>query len=302
MQIKKNSHQKTPKKVHLVLGSGGARGIAHIAVIEGLIKDGFEIIEIIGCSMGAIIGGIYASGHLEDYKKWILNLTRKEVFELSDFTFTKRGFLKGEKIFEKHKTLAGNHKIEDFDIPFTAIAADIKNQKEIYFKKGDLYDALRASSSIPGVYVPIAKENSILVDGGVLNPLPVNLVEKREDAIIVAVNVNAKSKIKTEIEKDLQQVEDPKWYEKILPDNFLDFAKNEDKQKQDVDYSIFDLMNTAYNLTQDKLVEVMLQNHKVDLLIEIPRNIASTFEFHKAQEIYKKGQKYYKKAIKNIKS
>ncbi len=303
MVSKADSHNNpSKKKVHLVLGSGGARGIAHIAVIEGLLNDGFEIIEVIGCSMGAIIGGIYATGHMDEYKEWILNMTKREVFELSDFTFTKRGFLKGEKIFEKHKDLIGNYKIENLNIPFTAIATDIKHQKEIYFKTGDLYEAMRASSSIPGVYVPIAKENAILVDGGVLNPLPINLVKPQENAIVVAVNVNAKSSVKNEIEEELKEPYDPKWYERILPDNFLDFAKNTDEQKQDVDYSIFDLMNNTYNLTQDRLVDVMLDHYHVDLLIDIPRNTASTFEFHKAKEIYEKGVDCYEKAMQKFKT
>ncbi|HBQ61358.1 MAG TPA: esterase, partial [Balneolaceae bacterium] len=158
------------KKVHLVLGSGGARGIAHIAVIEELEKAGYEIVEVIGCSMGAVVGGIYAAGHLPEYKEWILGLNRKGVFDLLDFTFAKQGFVKGEKLFAKHIEVTGNENIEDFDIPFTAVATDMRHHKEVHFKKGDLYKALRASVSIPGFFVPVVEDGKVLVDGGVLNP------------------------------------------------------------------------------------------------------------------------------------
>jgi len=145
------------KKVHLVLGSGGARGIAHIAVIEELQKAGYEIIEVIGCSMGAVVGGIYAAGHLPEYKKWLLGLSKKDVFDLLDFTFAKQGFVKGEKLFAKHVEVTGEEKIEDFPIPFTAVATDMRQHKEVHFNKGDLYKALRASVSIPGFFVPWLK-------------------------------------------------------------------------------------------------------------------------------------------------
>ena len=117
------------KKVQLVLGSGGARGIAHIAIIEGLVKDGIEIEAIYGCSMGAVIGGIFAAGHLEEYKEWLLSLSKNDVFELMDFTLTKEGFIKGDKIFNKDREMTGELLIEEFDIPFTAVALDIKSGK-----------------------------------------------------------------------------------------------------------------------------------------------------------------------------
>ena len=132
------------KKVQLVLGSGGARGIAHIAVIEELEQLGFEIIEIVGCSMGAVIGGIYATGHLKEYKQWLFSLDRNQVFDLTDFTLKREGFVKGEKIFSKHREMTGNLKIEDFHIPFTAVSVDVKSGRkfilplEIYTKHFEL--------------------------------------------------------------------------------------------------------------------------------------------------------------------
>ncbi|MFA5669589.1 MAG: patatin-like phospholipase family protein [Balneolaceae bacterium] len=288
------------KKVHLVLGSGGARGIAHIAVIDELEKDGYEIIEVIGCSMGAVIGGIYAAGHFEDYRDWILNLSKKDVFDLMDFTFTKQGFVKGEKIFAKHKDLLGLLNIEDFKIPFTAVATDMRNNEEVHFKSGDLYKALRASGSIPGLYVPVVQDGRVLVDGGVLNPLPINLVDKQDDAIIVAVDLNAKSDYTLEKLKPSNESEEPKWYEKILPDNVVEYTRKHEKEKikkQEEAYSLLDLMDNTYSFTQDRLTSLMLELHPVDVLVEIPRNTASAFDFDKANEIYDIGLEAYRKAM-----
>ncbi len=288
-------------KVHLVLGSGGARGIAHIGVIEELEERGFEIIEVIGCSMGAVIGGIYAAGQLKEYKDWLMSLSRSDVFDLMDFTFTKQGFLKGEKIFSKMKEMTGDLNIEDFKIPFTAVATDMKNNEEVYFKSGDLYKALRASVSIPGLFTPVIQDKKLLVDGGVLNPLPVNLVDKKEDAIIVAVDLNGPleegmepKKIKKESAKknDIQ-----KWLDKMLPDSIKEFAKKADKEEDEDDFSLMGLMETTFNFTQDRLTSLMLEMYQPDVLIRIPRNAGSTFEFYEAERIYNMGRSRCKEAM-----
>lgn len=284
--------------VHLVLGSGGARGVAHIAVIEGLEKDGYKIIEVIGCSMGAVIGGIYAAGHLKEYKEWLLNLTRREVFDLLDFTFTKQGFVKGEKIFEKHKQMTGNLNIEDFPTPFTAVATDMKNHEEVYYTSGDLYKALRASVAIPGFIVPVVQDGKVLVDGGVSNPLPINLVNKKEGAITIAVDLNAKASNKVMIAKKRKhKTEVQKWFENLLPENILENHLKEEEKNEDV-YSLIGLMESSFSLTQDKLTSLMLQLYQPDVLINIPRNTASTFDFEKAKDIYKIGSQAYLDSIK----
>lgn len=283
------------QKVHLVLGSGGARGIAHIAVIEELEKNGYEIIEIIGCSMGAVVGGIHAAGHLPEYKKWLLSLTRSDVFELLDFTFTKMGFVKGEKLFAKHKEVTGDIQIEDCKIPFTAVATDMRHNEEVHFTTGNLYKALRASVSIPGLFTPVVMDGKVLVDGGVLNPVPVNLVNKQEDAIIVAVDLNAKTvepeKVET-AEKTDQNEEAQKWYEKLMPEQVLEFKKNREK-KEDEAFSLLELMESTFSFTQDRLTSMMFKMYEPDILINIPRNTCGTFDFYKAKEIYEVGKEAY---------
>lgn len=293
------------KKVHLVLGSGGARGIAHIAVIEELEARGYEIVEVIGCSMGAVIGGIYAAGHLKEYKEWLFSLTRSDVFDLMDFTFTSRGFVKGEKIFSKLREMTGDLLIEKFGIPFTAVATDMKHKNEVHFRTGDLYKALRASVSIPGFFVPTIQEDNVLVDGGVLNPLPVNLVNKQPDALLVAVNLNARSLEKPVLDShkeennDKNDKEEQKWFEKIIPENVFDFSKkSESNEEEEEAMSLFGIMESTFSLTQDRLTELMLQLYTPDVLINIPRNTASTFEFFKAKQIFEVGRNSFKHDFK----
>lgn len=286
------------KKIQLVLGSGGARGIAHIAVIEELEKNGHEIVEIVGCSMGAVIGGIYAAGQLKEYKEWLFSLDRNQVFDLTDFTFKKEGFVKGEKIFAKHREMTGDLNIEEFKIPFTAIAADVKGGKEVLFNSGDLYKALRASVSIPGVFVPVEDKKQLLVDGGILNPLPLNVMKKREDATLVAVDLNSiGNPLIEEIVKDEEQ--SPKWYEQLIPDNIIQKTRFETKKGDSL--SVFELMESTFVLTQDRLKDLMVKVYPPDVLVNIPRKTCSTFEFWKAQYVYDCGAMAFRKALEDLK-
>ncbi|SIR01629.1 NTE family protein [Pontibacter lucknowensis] len=133
------------RAVHLVLGSGGARGLAHIGVIEVLEEEGFEIVSVAGCSMGAVVGGLYAAGYNQAYKEWMLTMTRSAVFNLLDFTLTRQGFIKGEKVFNVLREVTGAQEIQHLKIPFTAVATDMLRNEEVHYTSGDLYKALRAS-------------------------------------------------------------------------------------------------------------------------------------------------------------
>jgi NTE family protein len=282
------------QKVHLVLGSGGARGMAHIGVIEMLQQDGYEIVEVIGCSMGAVVGAMFCAGCLNEYKNWLISLTKSGVFGLFDLTITTQGFVKGEKIFNKLQEFTGHQNIEDLKIPFTAVATDMVNKKEVYFTSGNLYKALRASIAIPGVFTPVINDNAILVDGGVLNPLPLNLIKKQEGAVVVAVNING-----TPVEHVKPIVKETdgnnywEWFSK-----FPIVGKKESAGEKNAlpKLTLFDLLNTSYDFTQDRLTELMIHYHQPDVLIEIPRNSCNIFEFYRAKEMIELGKKAYLKA------
>jgi len=178
------------KKVALVLGSGGARGYAHIGVIEELQARGYEIGCIAGCSMGAVIGGIYAAGKLREYREWTESLDYLDVLRLLDVSF-RLGAIRGEKVFGKIHEIVGEIDIEQLPIPYTAVATDLTNQQEIWFQEGCLHKAMRASAAIPSLFTPVTQGSRMLVDGGLLNPLPIVPVVSSHCDLIVAVNLNS---------------------------------------------------------------------------------------------------------------
>ncbi|EIK94877.1 patatin [Pseudomonas sp. M47T1] len=178
------------KRVALVLGSGGARGYAHIGVIEEIERRGYEIGCVAGCSMGAVVGGIYAAGKLDEYRNWIESLDYLDVLRLVDVSF-RLGAIRGEKVFGQIRKIVGELNIEDLRIPYTAVATDLTNQQEIWFQEGCLHQAMRASAAIPSLFTPVVQGNRMLVDGGLLNPLPIVPVVSSHCDLIIAVNLNS---------------------------------------------------------------------------------------------------------------
>lgn len=282
------------KKVRLVLGSGGARGMAHIGVIEELERAGIEIVEVVGCSMGAVVGGIYCAGYLAEYKHWLIRLTRLDVFRLLDFTLSAQGFVKGERVFKAIAEFIGDHQIENFRIPFTAVAADITHEKEIHYRSGSLFEALRASIAIPTILTPVSQGKVKLVDGGVLNPLPVNLVNKQPDEWVVAVNLNA-NLATTPAQETLEENKERDAFGKMLDTILATFPKFESEKTAD-NLGLFDLLNKSYDMTQDRLTHLMIDVYKPDLVVEISRHACGVFEFYRANEIIEEGRKAFHSA------
>jgi len=180
------------KRIALVLGSGGARGYAHIGVIEELERRGYDIACIAGCSMGAVVGGIYGAGKLDLYRDWIQSLDYLDVLRLVDVSF-RLGAIRGEKVFGQIRNIVGEINIEDLRIPYTAVATDLTHQQEIWFQEGCLHQAMRASAAIPSLFTPVMQGNRMLVDGGLLNPLPIVPVVSSHCDLIIAVNLNSTS-------------------------------------------------------------------------------------------------------------
>jgi len=275
------------KKVRLVLGSGGARGMAHIGVIEELENAGFQIVEVVGCSMGAVVGGIYCAGYLTDYKHWLIKLTKLDVFRLLDFTLSSQGFVKGERVFKAIEEFIGDHQIEDFKIPFTAVSADLTNKKEVHYRSGSLFKALRSSIAIPTVFTPIRDGNSQLVDGGVLNPLPMNLVHKEAGDWVVAVNINANIPY---LPINPLADKEPSAYLKMFSAIQSSLPKFDSKTESLANLGLFDILNKSYDLTQDRVTELMIDLYKPDLVINISRDACGVFEFYRANEIIEEGR------------
>ena len=288
------------QKIALVLGSGGARGLAHIGVIEELEKQGFEISSIAGSSIGSVIGGLYAIDKLQEYKDWVLTFDKVDVFKLIDFTFSTHGLIKGDKVFNKMKTFLPDRNIEDLDIPFAAVATDITNEKEVVFTSGSIYEAVRASVSIPSVFTPVSRDNILLVDGGVLNPIQVNRVNRSENDILVAVNLYAnipysKEKIQTKKQLKIQSVYDNNI--KIFKQKLNEIIPKSNKSK----LGYFKLINATTSAMIHQISEMTLNISKPDILVNISKHSASTFDFYKAEQLIETGRLAAKESIEKYK-
>ncbi|MGA9335991.1 MAG: patatin-like phospholipase family protein [Rudaea sp.] len=184
--------------VSLVLGSGGARGYAHIGAIEELLAQGYDIRCIAGSSMGALVGGVYAAGKLDAYRDWVLTLQRFDVLRMLDWTFRGGGLIKGNRIIEKLRELIGDVRIEDLPLSYTAVAVDLRAQREVWFSRGSLFEAIRASIAIPAVFRPHHYQGRTLVDGGLLNPVPVTPTLRDLTDCTIAVDVNAPAQTRSD--------------------------------------------------------------------------------------------------------
>lgn len=178
------------KTVALALGSGGARGYAHIGAIEVLEERGYNIIAISGCSMGALIGGVYAAGKMQDYKDWVTGLGQFDVLKLLDVTLNSVGAIRGEKVFTVVREMLGDIRIEDLPLAYTAVATDLLAHKEIWFQEGPLEKAIRSSIAIPGLVTPVVLNGRVLVDGALLNPLPIIPTISAHADLVFAVNLS----------------------------------------------------------------------------------------------------------------
>ena len=275
--------------------------MAHIGVIDMLQQDGFEIVEVVGCSMGAVVGGMYCSGHMEAYREWLLKQSKTDIYRLFDMAFSRQGLVKGERIFGVLRQMAGEQLIEKLAVPFAAIATDMLSRTEVVFDSGDLYKALRASTGIPGAFTPVAYQNRLFVDGGVLNPLPINHVKRRDDAIIVAVNLNGAIGPPT-AKVNTTQVDNANEKSDILARvrrYFYPPGKSDANREPASDmptFSMFELLDASVDLTVDRLTSLSLQVYPADMVVEIPRNVCSVFEFHRAAELIDIGKAAYVKA------
>jgi len=261
---------KSKRKVSLVLGSGGARGLVQIGVIRSLEEKGYEIDEVVGCSIGSLIGAAYVEGKMGKLEEWMRSITRRQVFKLMDFTNPKFGLLKGERVFESLKEIFPDKNIEDMDIPFRAIATDMVSEKEVVFDKGSVYKAIRASIAIPAVFTSIESEDWNLVDGGVINPLPINYVRRKRRNIIIAVNLDGKP--------------DPEY-------GPYNGAKG---------LNAISMLQESYFMMRRRLSQLSVELYKPDYVINIPHNIAGIWDYDKASFMIEKGKELTDKVVPDV--
>lgn len=284
-------NKASAQKVSLVLSSGGSRGLAHIGVINELERQGFEISSVAGSSIGSVIGGLHAMGKLQEYTDWVKPMNRQVIWGLLDFTLSTSGLLKGEKVFNKMKAFIPDRNIEEMNIPFVAVATDLLNEREVIFNSGSFYEAIRASVSIPSIFTPVMYKGAILVDGGVLNPVPIEHVKRIGDDILVVVNLYGDKKVESE---------------KVSLSNNDQFTKLSGLMKSTTKSGIsekkeslgyYAMLTATIAAMIHKIAKQNIEKHSPDIIINIPTDSANTFDFHKAEELIKIGELAAKESI-----
>jgi NTE family protein len=285
------------KTVSLVLGSGGARGLAHIGIIHWLEENDFKIKSIAGCSIGALVGGIYAAGKLDEYEQWVRSITKVDIVTLLDLSWGKSGLVRGDKLINTMIEMMGEKQIEDLPISYTAVATDITNQKEIWIKSGSLFEAIRASISIPLLFTPFAYKGLDLIDGGVLNPVPIAPTFGDETDLTIAVNLDGPAQSPEELSiPNIPPAEPTSSIRKSI-NGFINRLQQSVTSSSGRDWGAYGVAMQAFEAMQSTIARQKLAAYPPDILIEIGRNSCQTLEFDRAAEMIELG---YRKAGESL--
>jgi NTE family protein len=266
------------KDIALVLSSGGARGLAHIGVIEELEAQGFHISSIAGTSMGALIGGIYAAGKLQEFREWMKSIDKRKILELTDLSFSLNHLVKGNRIIDAIKKIVPDTKIEDLSIPYCAVATDLENGREVTFRKGSLFGAIRASISLPGYYEPVRINDMVLIDGGTVNPIPLNRVVRKKGDLLVGVDVSGQDyKTQWEVQHKVSELRKhskslaAQMLDKLIPDN--------------IDFNYYTVLSRTSSLMIRQNSILMAKLMKPDMLVDIQMSQYGGFDYDKSERL-----------------
>ena len=300
------------KNVALVLGSGGARGLAHIGAIEALEARGYTITSIAGCSMGSIIAGLYAAGQLKEAKEWFLQVDKQLILRMMDINLLSgNSLVKGQKIIKELQKVVPDRPIEELNIPCTIVASDMMNTEEVVFRTGSLFEAVRASISIPLFFQPVQMGERLLIDGGILNPLPLHVIERTEGDILVAADISGKDAMPIDttyepidvagriadleargidvpegLEKQLCQL--GKRVDSILQRRAKDLGRN---------FSFVNMLDRMSDMQIQQNTLMALQLTPPDVHAVMRQYAYNTFDFDKAEEIIEQGRIIMNKAL-----
>jgi NTE family protein len=322
-------------RVALALGSGGARGYAHIGVINELRDRGYEVVGVAGSSMGALVGGLHAAGALDEFADWAKTLTQRAVLRLLDPSITAAGVLRAEKILDAVRDILGEATIESLPIPYTAVATDLIAGKSVWLQRGPVDAAIRASIAIPGVIAPYVLDGRLLADGGILDPLPMAPIAAVNADLTIAVSLSgAGSEAVHDQTAGPETRATTEWLNRLLRSTsaLLDTApaksvrsrfgsteesseetadSDQDSTDQLVDSSrepsipklgSFAVMNRTIDIAQAALARHQLATYPPDLLIEVPRTACRSLDFHRAAEVIDLGHELAAQALDTLKS
>ncbi len=315
----------TSMRVALALGSGGARGYAHIGVINELHERGHEIVGIAGSSMGALVGGLEAAGKLDEYALWASSLTQRAVLRLLDPSITSTGVLRAERILEAVREILGEVTIEDLPIPFTSVATDLITGKSVWLQRGPVDDAIRASIAIPGVITPHVLDGRLLADGGILDPIPMAPISAANADATIAVSLSGDDPNARRGDADARPTAE--WLNRMWrsTSSLLDtkaarslldtptgravlgrFTTSDDESAEEAGVPMvprlggFEVMNRTIDIAQSALARHTLAAYPPDLLIEVPRTVCRSLDFHRANEVIEIGQELASIALDSL--
>jgi NTE family protein len=306
------------RRVALALGSGGARGYAHIGVIHELQDRGYHIVGIAGSSMGALVGGLHAAGQLDEFADWARSLTQRSILRLLDPSITAAGVLRAEKILDAVRDILGAATIEELPIPYTAVCTDLLAGKSVWLQRGPVDEAIRASIAIPGVIAPHVVDGRLLADGGILDPLPMAPIAAVNADLTIAVSLSGSE---TLADAEPEPRPTTEWLNRMLSstsalldsptaravlDRFgTSSADSAEEDAEDNEFAPprlggFEVMNRTIDIAQAALARHTLAAYPPDLLIEVPRSACRSLEFHRAAEVIETGRELAAKALDTI--
>lgn len=307
----RSSEKRQQPKIALVLGSGAARGWAHIGVIHELSNMGIKPDIVVGSSVGAVVGGALASNNLEPFEEWIRELNRVDIIRLLDAKMTGGGFLQGKSLMSAIGKQIGDPKIEDLDLPYACIATELASGREVWLREGSLLDACRASIALPGMFAPSrAADGQLLVDGGLVNPVPVSVARAMGGDVVIAVNLNGDligrhffihedhaDSDEKESELELAAIEESdsvvaKWAARMKA-GFgvrLDSYISSLRKKESPDPGLFDVMAGAIDIMQDRITRSRMAGEPPDIHITPKLSHIGLMDFDRSEESITEGR------------
>lgn len=292
-------------KIGLALGAGAARGWAHIGIIRALEELGVKIDVVAGCSIGAYVGSAYASGKLDELEEWAYSLTEWQVFGLLGIGFRRGGIASGQKVFKKHSDEFCASTFEEMNIPFTAVATDLYSGKEVKFNKGKIADAIQASCAIPALFPPIEREGRWLVDGAVVNPVPVNQCRQLGADFVIAINLSADFRPQLiqnfEHEHEVNQQKTDEFLSKASGGFMKQWFSPDPKPNKKQAPGIVSVMSSSLEILQARVTRSRLAGDPPDLLIEPQLRDVGLLEFHRAKELSNSGREAVMRLAEQIK-
>ena len=274
-------------RIGLALGSGSARGWAHIGVIRALEERGVKPDFVCGTSIGALVGAAYASGELDRLEHWVTGLSWTNVVRLIDLTW-RGGLIRGNRLFTLFRTIFEERNIEELPLPYAAVATELYSGRELWLRNGKVFDAVRASCAMPGLFTPVVRENVVLVDGGLVNPVPVSLCRALGAEIVIAVDLSwGKLGPYRERGRAVAPREVPGWLARLRPAMVENKSQTEEEA---VIPSIFEVFQTALDVVQMRVARSRLSGDPADVLLTPLLPDFATMDHHRAQEAIDEGR------------